>query len=82
MVSLVKLKLFSLRFRYTFELYLTSEKLFQFGLEASDELHSWTKAIGKVCAAFRLHPPHRAAEHVCSAVHVTNNQINNVTKLF
>lgn len=71
MVSLVELKLFSLRFRYTFELYLTSEKLFQFGLEAADELHSWTKAIGKVCAAFHLRPHHRADDHVCSAVHVT-----------
>lgn len=37
-----------LRFRYTFELYLTSEKLYQFGLETADTLHSWTKSIGKV----------------------------------
>lgn len=37
-----------LRFRYTFELYLTSEKLYQFGLETADALHSWTKSIGKV----------------------------------
>lgn len=36
------------RFRYTFELYLTSEKLVQFGLETPDALHSWAKAIGKV----------------------------------
>uniref|UniRef100_A0A3P8TTX8 ArfGAP with RhoGAP domain, ankyrin repeat and PH domain 3 n=1 Tax=Amphiprion percula TaxID=161767 RepID=A0A3P8TTX8_AMPPE len=34
-------------FRYTFELYLTSAKLYQFGLETADALHSWTKAIGK-----------------------------------
>lgn len=38
----------SVRFRYTFELYLTSENLYQFGLETADDLHSWTKAIGKV----------------------------------
>lgn len=37
------------RFRYTFELYLTSEKLYQFGLETADALHSWTRSIGKVC---------------------------------
>lgn len=37
-----------LRFRYTFELYLTSDKLYQFGLETADALHSWTKSIGKV----------------------------------
>lgn len=37
-----------LRFRYTFELYLTSEKLYQFGLETADVLHSWTRSIGKV----------------------------------
>uniref|UniRef100_A0AAY4DC07 ArfGAP with RhoGAP domain, ankyrin repeat and PH domain 3 n=1 Tax=Denticeps clupeoides TaxID=299321 RepID=A0AAY4DC07_9TELE len=36
------------RFRYTFELYLTSEKLYQFGLETPEALHSWTRAIGKV----------------------------------
>lgn len=38
----------SCRFRYTFELYVASEKLFLFGLETADELHSWTKAIGQV----------------------------------
>uniref|UniRef100_A0A669D0B1 ArfGAP with RhoGAP domain, ankyrin repeat and PH domain 3 n=1 Tax=Oreochromis niloticus TaxID=8128 RepID=A0A669D0B1_ORENI len=43
------------RFRYTFELYLTSEKLFQFGLEAADELHSWTKAIGKAATPLSCH---------------------------
>lgn len=36
------------RFRYTFELYLSSEKLHQFGLETADALHSWTRSIGKV----------------------------------
>lgn len=45
----------SLRFRYTFELYLTSEKLFQFGLETADALHSWTKAIGKVRTFHSVH---------------------------
>uniref|UniRef100_A0A3P9P5F7 ArfGAP with RhoGAP domain, ankyrin repeat and PH domain 3 n=1 Tax=Poecilia reticulata TaxID=8081 RepID=A0A3P9P5F7_POERE len=39
------------RFRYTFELYVASEKLFLFGLETADELHSWTKAIGQVRSA-------------------------------
>lgn len=38
----------TVRFRYTFELYLTSEKLHLFGLETADELHSWTRAIGQV----------------------------------
>lgn len=37
-----------LRFRYTFELYLKSQKLYQFGLETADALHSWTRSIGKV----------------------------------
>ncbi|MEQ2191442.1 hypothetical protein XENOCAPTIV_028653, partial [Xenoophorus captivus] len=36
------------RFRYTFELYVASEKLFMFGLETADALHIWTKAIGQV----------------------------------
>uniref|UniRef100_A0A8C9R0I7 ArfGAP with RhoGAP domain, ankyrin repeat and PH domain 3 n=1 Tax=Scleropages formosus TaxID=113540 RepID=A0A8C9R0I7_SCLFO len=39
------------RFRYTLELCLSSEKLYQFGLETPDTLHSWAKAIGKVSAA-------------------------------
>ncbi|XP_023276448.1 arf-GAP with Rho-GAP domain, ANK repeat and PH domain-containing protein 3 [Seriola lalandi dorsalis] len=43
------------RFRYTFELYLTSEKLFQFGLETADALHSWTKAIGKAATPLSCH---------------------------
>lgn len=38
------------RFRYTFELFLSSEKLLLFGVESADDLHSWTKAIGKVPA--------------------------------
>ncbi|XP_055077764.1 arf-GAP with Rho-GAP domain, ANK repeat and PH domain-containing protein 3 [Periophthalmus magnuspinnatus] len=43
------------RFRYTFELYLSSEKLLQFGLETADELHSWTKAIGKAFTPLSCH---------------------------
>ncbi|XP_029917727.1 arf-GAP with Rho-GAP domain, ANK repeat and PH domain-containing protein 3 [Myripristis murdjan] len=43
------------RFRYTFELYLTSEKLYQFGLETPDALHSWTKAIGKAATPLSCH---------------------------
>ncbi|KAF7647645.1 hypothetical protein LDENG_00169000 [Lucifuga dentata] len=43
------------RFRYTFELYLTSEKLYQFGLETADALHSWTKAIGKAATPLSVH---------------------------
>uniref|UniRef100_A0A7N6AWD6 ArfGAP with RhoGAP domain, ankyrin repeat and PH domain 3 n=1 Tax=Anabas testudineus TaxID=64144 RepID=A0A7N6AWD6_ANATE len=43
------------RFRYTFELYLTSEKLYQFGLETADDLHSWTKAIGKAATPLSCH---------------------------
>lgn len=36
------------RFLYTFQLYLSSEKLYQFGLETRDALQCWVKAIGKV----------------------------------
>lgn len=43
------------RFRYTFELYLSSEKLLQFGLETADDLHSWTKAIGKAFTPLSCH---------------------------
>ncbi|XP_042372735.1 arf-GAP with Rho-GAP domain, ANK repeat and PH domain-containing protein 1-like [Plectropomus leopardus] len=43
------------RFRYTFELYLTSEKLYQFGLETADALHSWTKSIGKATTPLSCH---------------------------
>lgn len=38
----------SARFRYTFDLYLSSEKLHHFGVETADTLHSWTWSIGKV----------------------------------
>ncbi|XP_056131355.1 arf-GAP with Rho-GAP domain, ANK repeat and PH domain-containing protein 3 isoform X2 [Lampris incognitus] len=43
------------RFRYTFELYLTSDKLYQFGLETPEALHSWTKAIGKAATPLSCH---------------------------
>ncbi|CAL8262483.1 unnamed protein product [Lota lota] len=43
------------RFRYTFELYLSSEKLYQFGLETPDALQSWTKAIGKAATPLSCH---------------------------
>ncbi|KAK0140566.1 Arf-GAP with Rho-GAP domain, ANK repeat and PH domain-containing protein 3 [Merluccius polli] len=43
------------RFRYTFELYLSSEKLYQFGLETPDALQSWAKAIGKAATPLSCH---------------------------
>ncbi|KAM6977873.1 arf-GAP with Rho-GAP domain, ANK repeat and PH domain-containing protein 3 [Aplochiton taeniatus] len=43
------------RFRYTFELYLTSDKLHQFGLETSEALQSWAKAIGKAATPLSCH---------------------------
>ncbi|XP_029020464.1 arf-GAP with Rho-GAP domain, ANK repeat and PH domain-containing protein 3 isoform X2 [Betta splendens] len=43
------------RFRYTFELYLASEKLIQFGLETAEALHNWTKAIGKAATPISCH---------------------------
>ncbi|XP_041845520.1 arf-GAP with Rho-GAP domain, ANK repeat and PH domain-containing protein 3 isoform X2 [Melanotaenia boesemani] len=43
------------RFRYTFELYLTSEKLYQFGLETADALHNWTRAIGTAATPISCH---------------------------
>ncbi|XP_060904604.1 arf-GAP with Rho-GAP domain, ANK repeat and PH domain-containing protein 3 isoform X2 [Labrus mixtus] len=43
------------RFRYTFELYLTSDKLHQFGLETADALHSWTRSIGKATTPLSCH---------------------------
>uniref|UniRef100_A0AAR2JRH6 ArfGAP with RhoGAP domain, ankyrin repeat and PH domain 3 n=1 Tax=Pygocentrus nattereri TaxID=42514 RepID=A0AAR2JRH6_PYGNA len=43
------------RFRYTFELYLTNEKLIQFGLETPDALQSWAKAIGKATTPLSCH---------------------------
>ncbi|XP_038142613.1 arf-GAP with Rho-GAP domain, ANK repeat and PH domain-containing protein 3 [Cyprinodon tularosa] len=43
------------RFRYTFEVYVASEKLFLFGLETADALHSWTKAIGQAATPLSCH---------------------------
>ncbi|XP_067313896.1 arf-GAP with Rho-GAP domain, ANK repeat and PH domain-containing protein 3 isoform X2 [Pseudorasbora parva] len=43
------------KFRYTFELYLMSDKLIQFGLETSDALHSWARAIGKATTPLSCH---------------------------
>ncbi|XP_030621629.1 arf-GAP with Rho-GAP domain, ANK repeat and PH domain-containing protein 3 [Chanos chanos] len=43
------------RFRYTFELYLSSEKLVQFGLETPDALHCWARAIGKATTPLSCH---------------------------
>ncbi|XP_041078962.1 arf-GAP with Rho-GAP domain, ANK repeat and PH domain-containing protein 3-like isoform X1 [Polyodon spathula] len=43
------------RFRYTFELYLSSEKLYQFGVESPEALHSWTSALGKACTPLSCH---------------------------
>ncbi|XP_047210247.1 arf-GAP with Rho-GAP domain, ANK repeat and PH domain-containing protein 3 isoform X2 [Girardinichthys multiradiatus] len=43
------------RFRYTFELYVASEKLFLFGLETADALHIWTKAIGQAATPLSCH---------------------------
>ncbi|KAI7801419.1 arf-GAP with Rho-GAP domain, ANK repeat and PH domain-containing protein 3 isoform X2 [Triplophysa rosa] len=43
------------KFRYTFELYLTSDKLVQFGLETPDALHSWARAIGKATTPLSCH---------------------------
>uniref|UniRef100_A0A3Q2SXM0 ArfGAP with RhoGAP domain, ankyrin repeat and PH domain 3 n=1 Tax=Fundulus heteroclitus TaxID=8078 RepID=A0A3Q2SXM0_FUNHE len=42
-------------FRYTFELYVASEKLLLFGLETADALHSWTKAIGQAATPLSCH---------------------------
>ncbi|TNN61064.1 Arf-GAP with Rho-GAP domain, ANK repeat and PH domain-containing protein 3 [Liparis tanakae] len=43
------------RFLYTFELYLTSEKLHQFGLETADALQGWTGSIGKAATPLSCH---------------------------
>ncbi|CAL8328923.1 unnamed protein product [Gadus morhua 'NCC'] len=43
------------RFRYTFEVCLRSEKLYQFGLETPDALQSWAKAIGKAATPLSCH---------------------------
>ncbi|XP_045082642.1 arf-GAP with Rho-GAP domain, ANK repeat and PH domain-containing protein 3 [Coregonus clupeaformis] len=43
------------RFLYTFELYLSSEKLYQFGLETPEALQCWAKAIGKAATPLSCH---------------------------
>ncbi|XP_029688014.1 arf-GAP with Rho-GAP domain, ANK repeat and PH domain-containing protein 3-like isoform X3 [Takifugu rubripes] len=43
------------RFRYTFELYLSSEKLSHFGVETAEALHSWTRSIGKAATPLSCH---------------------------
>ncbi|XP_038849381.1 arf-GAP with Rho-GAP domain, ANK repeat and PH domain-containing protein 3 [Salvelinus namaycush] len=43
------------RFLYTFQLYLSSEKLYQFGLETPDALQCWVKAIGKAATPLSCH---------------------------
>ncbi|XP_061541602.1 arf-GAP with Rho-GAP domain, ANK repeat and PH domain-containing protein 3 isoform X4 [Phycodurus eques] len=43
------------RFRYTFELYLTSDKVYQFGVETAELLHAWTSAIGKAATPISCH---------------------------
>ncbi|KAI4790459.1 hypothetical protein KUCAC02_034618, partial [Chaenocephalus aceratus] len=43
------------RFRFTFEMCLSSEKLLQFGLETADALHSWTRSIGKALSPLSVH---------------------------
>uniref|UniRef100_A0A3Q3B813 ArfGAP with RhoGAP domain, ankyrin repeat and PH domain 3 n=1 Tax=Kryptolebias marmoratus TaxID=37003 RepID=A0A3Q3B813_KRYMA len=47
--------LWSVRFRYTFEVYLTSEKCHLFGLETADALHNWTRAIGQAATPLSCH---------------------------
>uniref|UniRef100_A0A3Q3B7F6 ArfGAP with RhoGAP domain, ankyrin repeat and PH domain 3 n=1 Tax=Kryptolebias marmoratus TaxID=37003 RepID=A0A3Q3B7F6_KRYMA len=42
-------------FRYTFEVYLTSEKCHLFGLETADALHNWTRAIGQAATPLSCH---------------------------
>ncbi|GCC38112.1 arf-GAP with Rho-GAP domain, ANK repeat and PH domain-containing protein 3 isoform X1 [Chiloscyllium punctatum] len=43
------------RFRYTFEIFLTSEKLFQFGTDNPDSLQMWTSSIAKGFTGLSLH---------------------------
>ncbi|XP_051935328.1 arf-GAP with Rho-GAP domain, ANK repeat and PH domain-containing protein 3 isoform X2 [Hippocampus zosterae] len=46
---------FADRFRYTFELHLTSDKVYQFGTETAEVLHTWTSAIGKAATPLSCH---------------------------
>ncbi|XP_048459465.1 arf-GAP with Rho-GAP domain, ANK repeat and PH domain-containing protein 3 [Rhincodon typus] len=43
------------RFRYTFEIFLTSEKLFQFGTDNPDSLQMWTSSVAKGFTGLSLH---------------------------
>uniref|UniRef100_A0A8C4SJW8 ArfGAP with RhoGAP domain, ankyrin repeat and PH domain 3 n=1 Tax=Erpetoichthys calabaricus TaxID=27687 RepID=A0A8C4SJW8_ERPCA len=43
------------RFRYTFEVYLVSEKVYQFGVETAEALHGWTNCIGKAFTPLNCH---------------------------
>ncbi|KAG7518797.1 arf-GAP with Rho-GAP domain, ANK repeat and PH domain-containing protein 3 isoform X1 [Solea senegalensis] len=43
------------RFRYTFELYLKSEKVQQFGVETADALQRWTRAVGTAATPLSCH---------------------------
>ncbi|XP_059506519.1 arf-GAP with Rho-GAP domain, ANK repeat and PH domain-containing protein 3 isoform X2 [Stegostoma tigrinum] len=43
------------RFRYTFEIFLTSEKLFQFGTDNPDSLQVWTSSVAKGFTDLSLH---------------------------
>ncbi|XP_077429485.1 arf-GAP with Rho-GAP domain, ANK repeat and PH domain-containing protein 3 isoform X2 [Vanacampus margaritifer] len=43
------------RFRYTFELYLSTDKIYQFGVESAEVLHTWTSAIGKAATPLSCH---------------------------
>ncbi|XP_072256704.1 arf-GAP with Rho-GAP domain, ANK repeat and PH domain-containing protein 3 isoform X2 [Pyxicephalus adspersus] len=43
------------RFRYTFEIFLASEKVHQFGTDAAETLQTWTSAIGKWFSPISCH---------------------------
>ncbi|XP_051870238.1 arf-GAP with Rho-GAP domain, ANK repeat and PH domain-containing protein 3 [Pristis pectinata] len=43
------------RFRYTFEIFLSSEKLFQFGTDNPETLQTWTSSIAKGFTCASLH---------------------------
>ncbi|XP_069754185.1 arf-GAP with Rho-GAP domain, ANK repeat and PH domain-containing protein 3 isoform X2 [Narcine bancroftii] len=43
------------RFRYTFEIFLSSEKFFQFGTDNPETLQTWTTSIAKVLTCASLH---------------------------
>nr|XP_005995408.1 PREDICTED: arf-GAP with Rho-GAP domain, ANK repeat and PH domain-containing protein 3 isoform X2 [Latimeria chalumnae] len=43
------------RFRYTFEVFLSSEKLYQFGMENPETLQAWSSALGKAFTPVSCH---------------------------